>query len=213
MEMAKTTSSENRQRSSQRDGNQAGDHQEHDASRRRNSPRSVSFWLRLLLVMFLINLFFYGPTLVGALGGQAKTINLTYSRFLQQVERGNVTTVTIKSDNSVTGAFKTPVPTAGQGSQAATQFATFIPATGDPSLLPLLKKQGVDINAQPAQSAWWETALVLLLNTLPILLLLFFGLMSWRGLRQMQNMQGGGISGLTRSRARLYTQERPRTTF
>jgi cell division protease FtsH len=224
MDTAMTTSSDDKQVSTLRRVcfSRNGSRQEKgkrpdESSRRANSPRSLAFWLRLLLIMFLINLFFYGPSLFRLIGGQATTIDLSYSRFLQQVKQGNVTSVTIKSDNSVTGTFKTPVHEqqagAGQGSVAATQFTTLIPATGDPSLLPLLEKQGVDIRAQPVQSPWWQTALVLLLNALPVLLLLYFGVMSWRGMRQMQNMQGGGLFGFARSRARLYTQERPTTTF
>ena len=100
--------------------------------------------VEVIIIMFLINLFFYGPSLFSLIGGQTTTIDLSYSRFLRQVEQGNVTRVTIKSDNSVTGTFKTPVPAqqtgAGQGSVAATQFTSFIPATGDPSLLPLLSR-------------------------------------------------------------------------
>src|SRR5260221_155020 len=224
MEMAMTTSSDDKQESTPRRGWfssngswQAKGKRPDESSRRANSPRGLAFWLRLLLIMFLINLFFYGPTLFSLIGGQTTTIDLSYSRFLRQVEQGNVTRVTIKSDNSVTGNFKTPVRAqqtgAGQGSVAAAQFTSFIPATGDPSLLPLLKKQGVEISAQPVQPSWWQTALVLLLNALPVLLLLYFGVMSWQGMRQMQNMQGGGLFGLTRSRAKLYTQERPTTTF
>src|SRR6266567_8452800 len=37
--------------------------------------------------------------------------------------------------------------------------------------------------------------------------------MSWRGMRDMQNIQGGGIFGIGRSRAKLYKEERPTTTF
>src|SRR2546423_2493035 len=37
--------------------------------------------------------------------------------------------------------------------------------------------------------------------------------MSWRGMRQLQNTQGGGIFGIGRSRAKLYKEERPTTTF
>jgi cell division protease FtsH len=167
--------------------------------------------------MFLINLFFYGPLFFNLLSGPPTTIDLSYSRFLQQVKQGNVSNVTISSDNSVTGTFKTPVsqPQAGiaNRSVAATHFTTFIPPTGDPSLLPLLEKQGVEINAQPVQLPWWQTALALLLNVLPVLLLLYFGVMSWRGMRQMQDMQGGGIFGIGRSRAKMYSKERPTTTF
>src|SRR5258708_9538099 len=168
MEMAMTTSSDDKQESTPRRGWfssngswQAKGKRPDESSRRANSPRGLAFWLRLLLIMFLINLFFYGPSLFSLIGGQTTTIDLSYSRFLRQVEQGNVTRVTIKSDNSVTGNFKTPVRAqqtgAGQGSVAATQFTSFIPATRDPSLLPLLKKQGVEISAQPVQPSWWQT--------------------------------------------------------
>jgi cell division protease FtsH len=224
MDMAMTASSDDKQKSTPQHGwfssngsRQAKDKRPDESSRRANSPRGLAFWLRLLLIMFLINLFFYGPSLFSLIGTQTTTIDLSYSRFLRQVEQGNVTSVTIKSDNSVTGNFKTPIRVqqtgTGQGSVAASQFTTFIPATGDPNLLPLLENKGVEISAQPAQPPWWQTVLVLLLNTLPVLLLLYFGVMSWRGMRQMQDMQGGGLFGIGRSRAKLYTQERPTTTF
>src|SRR5205823_12344062 len=44
-----------------------------------------------------------------------------------------------------------------------------------------------------------------------ILLLVYFGYMALRSVRQSQ--QGGGILGLGRSRAKLYNEERPSTTF
>src|SRR2546421_2907743 len=124
----------------------ARDHQQEngkkpgESSNKGNSPRRLRFWLRWLLLVFLINLLFYGPLFFSLLSAQSTTIDLSYSRFLQQVEQGNVTSVTINSDNSVTGTFKTAVrePQTGtsNGSVASTRFTTFIPATGDPSLLP-----------------------------------------------------------------------------
>jgi cell division protease FtsH len=199
------------------DSRQHTEKQSSESSRRGNSPLRLGFWLRLLLIMLLINLIFYGPLFFSFLSVQSTTIGLSYSRFLQQVEQGNVTSVTINSDDSVTGTFKTPVrePQSGtaNGSVAATHFTTFIPPTGDPTLLPLLEKKGVEVSAQPVQPPWWQTALALLLNALPVLLLLYFGVMSWRGLRQMQDLQGGGLFGIGRSRAKLYSEERPTTTF
>jgi cell division protease FtsH len=52
--------------------------------------------------------------------------------------------------------------------------------------------------------------LTILLNALPILLLVYFGYMLLRSMRQSQQ---GGIFGVGRSRAKLYNQERPSTTF
>ena len=193
------------------DSQQHADKQSSQSSRRGNDPRRLSFWLRWLLLIFLINLFFYGPLLFSSLSGQSTTIDLPYSSFLQQVKQGNVSSVTIRSDNSITGTFKTPVRQ--QGSAAASQFTTLVPATGDPNLLPLLESKGVVISAQVVQPPWWQTALAVLLNALPLLLLLYVGVMSWRGMRDMQNIQGGGIFGIGRSRAKLYKEERPTTTF
>jgi cell division protease FtsH len=72
----------------------------------------------------------------------------------------------------------------------------------------LLEKNGVQVTAQPVQTPWWLTALTLLLNALPVLLLVYFGYMAVR-----QSQQAGGPFGVGRSRAKLYTQERPSTTF
>ena len=196
---------------------QRTDTQSGESSAQGNSPRRLRFWVRWLLFIFLINLFFYGPLFFSLLSAPSTTINLSYTRFLQQVEQGNVSSVTIRSDNSVTGTFKTPVRQQPSGtandSVAATNFTTLIPATGDPSLLPLLETKGIDISAQLVQPSWWQTALVVLLNSLPVLLLLYFGVMSWRSMRQMQDLQGGGLFGIGRSRAKLLSEERPTTTF
>ncbi len=191
--------------------------QSREPSQQGPSRKRLGFWLWLLLLIFLINLFFYGPLFFNLAGaGQATTISLSYSSFLQQVERGNVRSVTIRSDDSVSGTFKTPLheqQSNGQGAVTATSFTTFIPATGDPGLLPLLEKQGVEVSAEPVQSPWWQTALVWFVNLLPVLFLLYVGFMSWRGMRQMQELQGGGLFGIGRSRAKLYSEERPTTTF
>src|SRR5260370_15499438 len=180
----------------------------------RNSPRSPRYWIQLLLFVLLINLLFYGPLIFSSIGGQQTTINLSYTSFLQQVQQGNVKDVTLNG-NAVSGDFKTPFhqPQNGSGNGTATysRFTSYVPETGDPSLLPLLEKNGVQVTAQPVQTPWWLTVLTLLLNALPILILLYFGYMVLRSMRQAQ--QGGGIFGVGRSRAKLYNEERPSTTF
>src|SRR5947208_356789 len=175
--------------------------------------RRVS-WLRWLIFIVVINLIFYAPLLFSGLGAQQSTINLSYTSFLQQVQQGHVKDVTLTC-NAVAGEFKTPLRQpqggSGNGTVAYAQFSSYVPETGDPTLLPLLEKNGVHVTAQPVQIPWWQTALTILLNALPILLLVYFGYMALRGLRQSQ--QGGGIFGVGRSRAKLYNEERPSTTF
>src|SRR6266480_2849904 len=175
--------------------------------------RRVS-WLRWLIFIIVINLIFYAPLLFSALGAQQSTINLSYTSFLQQVQQGNVKDVTL-TGNAVSGDFKTPLRQpqggSGNGTAAYTQFSSYVPETGDPTLLPLLEKEGVQVTAQPVQIPWWQTALTILLNALPILLLVYFGYMALRSVQRSQ--QGGGIFGVGRSRAKLYNEERPSTTF
>ena len=177
------------------------------------SPNRGNSWLRWLIFIIVINLLFYAPLIFGSSSGQS-TINLSYTNFLQQVQQGNVKDVTL-TGNAVSGDFKTPLrkPQSGSsnGTTAYSQFTSFVPETGDPTLLPLLEKNGVQVNAQPVQIPWWQTALTLLLNALPILLLAYFGYMALRSVRQSQ--QSGGIFGVGRSRAKLYDEERPSTTF
>src|SRR6266702_2585199 len=154
------------------------------------------FWLQWLIFIIVINLLFYAPLLFGSSSGQS-TINLSYTSFLQQVQHGNVKDVTL-TGNAVSGDFKTPLRQpqsgSGNGTAAYTQFSSYVPETGDPTLLPLLEKNGVRVTAQPVQIPWWQTALTLLLNAFPILLLVYFGYMALRSVQQSQ--QGGGIFGV-----------------
>src|SRR5579883_607080 len=140
------------------------------------------------------------------------TISLSYTDFLTQIESGNVAKVTI-SGQSVNGQLKkaipvpgaTPVPASTPGQKtappASDQFSTTIPALNDPTLLPLLEKQGVQITAVETSNGSW--VLDLLSNALPILLLV--GLMLYIG-RQMQRGQQSAL-GFGRSKARLYQGE------
>ncbi|HLH71788.1 MAG TPA: ATP-dependent zinc metalloprotease FtsH [Chloroflexota bacterium] len=146
------------------------------------------------------------------------TITLSYSQFLDQVNAGNVQSVTI-SGQAVEGRLKkaipvpgaTPVPAAtpGQKTQppASDRFSTTLPMTNDPALLPLLEKEGVDISAVDTSNGSW--LITILANALPLLLLV--GLMLFMG-RQLQRGQQSAL-GFGRSRARLYQVDRPAVTF
>ena len=176
------------------------------------SPSRQSSWLRWLIFIIVINLLFYAPLLFGSSSG-GPTITLSYTNFLQQVEMRHVKDVTL-TGHAVSGDFKTPLHQQQSGTSSTTtypRFSSYVPETGDTTLLPTLEKNGVQVTAQPVQTLWWQTALTILLNALPILLLVYIDYMAMRSLRQSQ--QAGGIFGAGRSRAKLYTQERPSTTF
>src|SRR2546426_7987570 len=176
-------------------------------------PTGRVSWLRWLIFIVVINLIFYAPLLFSALGAQQVTINLSYTSFLQQVQQGNVKDVTL-TGNAVSGDFKTPLHEPQSGTSSTTtyaRFSSYVPETGDPTLLPSLEKNSVQVTAQPVQTPWWQTALTTLLNPLPLLLLVYLGYMAMRSIRQSQ--QAGGLFGIGRSRAKLYNEERPSTPF
>src|SRR5438034_6094415 len=177
------------------------------------APNRRVSWLRWLIFIIVINLLFYAPLLFGSSSGQP-TINLPYTSFLQQVELRNVKDVTL-TGNAVSGEFKTALrqqqSSSGNTTAAYSQFTSYVPETGDPNLLTLLEKYSVQVTAQPVQTLRWQTALPIRANTLPILLLVYFGYMALRSVRQSQ--QAGGLLGIGRSRAKLYNEERPSTTF
>jgi cell division protease FtsH len=176
-------------------------------------PSRRSSWLRWLIFIIVINMLFYAPLLFRSLSEQQPTITLSYTNFQQQVELRNVKDITL-TGNAVSGDFKTPFREPQNGTSSTTtysRFTSYVPETGDPTLLPTLEKNGVQVTAQPVQTPWWQTALTILLNALPLLLLVYFGYIAMRSIRQSQ--QGGGIFGLGRSRAKLYNEERPSTTF
>jgi cell division protease FtsH len=123
---------------------------------------------------------------------------LTYTDFYYQIEKSNVSKVSING-HDVSGELKKPAA----GAEA--KFTTTIPDS-DRDLWTELRKHGVNINIenpnQPAMFAWF---LQLLPFVLMGALLLFI-------LRQAQS---GGSQALSfgRSRAKLLNENRPKVTF
>jgi cell division protease FtsH len=169
------------------------------------------FWLELLIFFIVINLVFYLPLLFSALSGQQPTISLSYTSFLQQVQQGNVKDVTL-TGNAVSGDFKAPIQQQQNGTTTSyPRFSSYVPETGDANLLPTLEKNSVSVTAQPTSTPWWQSALIILFNALPFLILLYFGYRYWQQSQQAGGMFGIGSMG--RSKAKLYNEERPSTTF
>ena len=128
----------------------------------------------------------------------SSTQRIPYSRFVEQVENGEVDNVVID------GAVVT-------GKTASNEkFETVLPNIADIDLMPMLLKNGVAIEGrQPEKQSLWAQLLV---ATFPILLIvaifMFF-------LRQMQGGAGGRGGPMTfgKSRARLLSEDQIKTTF
>jgi cell division protease FtsH len=150
-----------------------------------NFSKNILLWVTISLVMVVLFNLFNQP--------QAPQQKLTYTEFLQSVNRGDISSVNIQGER-ITGVMNNDV-----------RFYAYNP--NDPELVQTLLENNVSVEAEPQESApWYMTVLV---SWFPMLLLIgvwiFF----------MRQMQGGGGKALSfgRSKAKLVTQENTRVTF
>jgi cell division protease FtsH len=179
--------------------------------------RPQLWWLIILVVMTA------NYMMMRVLSPEPSSITVSYTFFKQQVEAGNVETVTSVGD-SIRGSFKTEVTYRPQESRApsakapaslpseppkpgtSTLFKTQRPVFADPGLERLLEEKGVAIEAVDESSPSWFTLVVGFGPTL--LLIAAFVWMSRRAAAA-----GGGLFSLGRSRAKRYSEEQPKVTF
>jgi cell division protease FtsH len=150
--------------------------------------RNILVWAILLVLLLALFNMLQGPT------QSAPTNEINYSQFMNQVESGQVSSVTIQGDTIT-----------GQTTGGAT-FRTTVPE--DENVTPALRAADVDITAQPPAEGG-ISPLGILINWFPMLLLIgvwiFF----------MRQMQGGGrgAMGFGKSKAKLLTEKTGRVTF
>ncbi|WP_188053127.1 ATP-dependent zinc metalloprotease FtsH [Sphingosinithalassobacter sp. CS137] len=152
--------------------------------------KSLLIWVGILAALALFVSLFDGRSTQGA----ADTI--PYSTFLDKVESGEVTDVSMAPGSGpITGTMS-----------GGSQFRTNNP--GDAQLVQRLRDKGVTISARAEESpSIW---VYLLYQSLPFLL--FLGI-AFFVLRQMQKNSGSGAMGFGKSRARMLTQKEGKVTF
>ncbi len=125
---------------------------------------------------------------------------IDYSTFRTRVDAGQVESVKVTNESSrIKGEYKDPV-------DGKTEFTTTAPAVIPDDDLALLREKGVEVEFISPSSNLVGTLLVWLL---PIGLLILFWW--WMGKRAQGQM--AGIMSIGRSRAKVYTTEKPKTTF
>ncbi len=125
-------------------------------------------------------------------------VTLTYSTFMNDVSAHKVKTVTIQTSGSASG-------TLTDGGS----YTTAIPPQAGEAFLAHLDKAHVQITADTTATSFGSTVLSYLILLLPFLIL---GYLWWRlSRRAMGGMQGA--LGVGRSKAKIFDEERPKTTF
>jgi cell division protease FtsH len=122
--------------------------------------------------------------------------SFSYSKFLSQVDAGDVHTASVNPSGAITGTLK-------GGDNYTSQIPT---AITDDQLAPTLRAHQVDVTGVGQGSA----LLVDLLSFLPFLVLI--GFFIWMGRRSARQL-AGGIRGIGGSRAKVYDEDKPTTRF
>jgi len=122
--------------------------------------------------------------------------SFSYSKFLSEVDAGDVHTASVNPTGAITGTLK-------GGDNYTSQIPT---AITDNQLAPTLSAHHVDVTGVGQGSA----LLVDLLSFLPFLLLI--GFFIWMGRRSARQL-AGGIRGIGGSRAKVYDEDKPTTRF
>jgi cell division protease FtsH len=138
---------------------------------------------------------------------------ISYTEFKKQVEKGNVTEITI-NQQEISGKFKKPyeVSQAKGGKKTSySTFATIKPSIEDPGLITSLEEHNVNINAKKKGSSWLGTVLILVLPW--VLIIGYFVFMQRKMGKQMQGLGQGGIFGIGKSRAKRFRKSMSEVTY
>jgi cell division protease FtsH len=160
-------------------------------------PSPPPRWRHWLLPVGLIVAFFLWLYLPGLHDTSQTT--LTYTQFLTDVGKHTVKTITIaQSGGTSTGTLA-----------GGADYSVVIPAQAGQALLNTLQSDGVQITSSTSSHGFGTELLDWLITLLPFAVLVWFWMRLSRGAAgQMQ-----GILGAGRSRAKVFDEERPSTTF
>jgi cell division protease FtsH len=127
-----------------------------------------------------------------------KVTQLSYSQLKTDVAAGQVSSVALGSDGSISGKLTN-----------GTSFTSSYPlGLQDPQFAQLLDQHKVQVSTQAARTSIGSV----LLNLLPLAIIL--GLFLWTGRAARRQLAGlGGLGGIGRSRGKVFDTERPSTTF
>jgi len=158
-------------------------------------PPAWRNWIWLIMILVIFGLWFFLPT-------RSASTSLSYSQFLSDVSAHKVKTVELASADggTTTGTLKD-----------GTNFTVIVPPQAGQDLLNELNTNGVQVSSAPSGNGFGTELLVyLVVFGLPILL---FG---WFFRRLSRGAAAGGLQGVLgagRSRAKVFDEEKPSTTF
>jgi len=163
-------------------------------------------YIIIMIVAILFNFLVYVPWLSN--NSHGPQVTLAYSAFLAQANKNTLQTATF-ADTTISGDFKSKSTYSASGHNYTSYTTNRLPQVDESSVVTILRAHNVTIVGQDQSTPLWLSVVNVLIGVLPFLFLIglfYFGTQAAR--RQQQ-----GIFGFGQSKAKLYTEERPSTTF
>jgi cell division protease FtsH len=175
----------------------------------------INRWL-LVIVLMMLGIFLYQFFNNNSSSNTPPRDELSYSDFYNQINTGNVKSVTIIGTTDITGYFCDAVSTSNG---KFVQFHVVQLPNGDPNLVPILTdpqnknyrkpncaNNTTVVTQPPSDSSFWLNVLITFLPW--VFLIAIFIFISRRATQGQQ-----GIFSFGKSRAKLILEDRPSTTF
>jgi cell division protease FtsH len=164
------------------------------ASRWARNSRTLSFWVLFVLVSILLVQLF-SPQ-------QPDARELSYTEVRQQLQRGNIESVTITDGKTVEGEFRNPITT-DRGETRS--FTMTLPIRDPEGFVAELEGADVRITGDESGGNWW----MMLVGILPWILILGIWIF------MLRQMQAGGSKAFQfgKSKAKILSGDTPQVTF
>ena len=156
-------------------------------------PPAWRHYLWLIAFGLFLLLYFVLPTT-----RSTNHVTLSYSQFLSDVSRHRVKTVTINPSGAASGTLK-----------SGSTYTTAIPPQAGQAFLSDLQSNGVEITSTTTGVSFGSEIATWVILLLPFLV----GGYLWYRLSKGASSQLQGAMGVGRSRAKVFDEERPKTTF
>lgn len=173
-----------------------------------NNSSSLNRWLLIIVILMLGVYLFQFFNNASNNSNAPQSVELQYSEFYQQINKGNIKNAKIIGSTDITGQLCSPISANGPGAYHVVQMPN-----GDPGLVPTMTSvkptcasSTTVISQQPTDNSFW---LNLLITVLPWAFLI--GIFFFLTRRATQGQQG--IFNFGKSRAKLILEDRPSTTF
>jgi cell division protease FtsH len=143
--------------------------------------------------------------------GAPQQYTINYSQFMEQLDAGNIKSVSIKKllvDGELVKDVSLQLPVEKKPVQVK-YFQTILPAFQDEALLPELREKKVLITIESAEQGYLSQFLI---GILPWVLIIGFWVMM---MKRNQQLQGGpgGLFSFGASKAKLFDSKKPSVTF